>query len=308
MKKFLLSSVALAGLTVGASAADLPSRRAPAPYVAVPVFTWTGFYVGVNAGYGFSGDEATRSLFVANIVGLNAPLGAPISGGVFGNNNRNRDGFVGGGQVGYNYQVGSIVFGVEGDIQYTDFGRGRNNSTSGAFGTFAPNPFLVAAPTGVGLGTQGNVAFFNNSTLGANRSDYFGTVRGRLGVAFDRLLVYGTGGVAFRDVGNNNNGAGFGVANGLALAGSGYYVNGIATFLGSFVNPSVQRKQDDVGYAVGGGVEYAFTPNLTGKIEGLYVNFDDGKKNGSPYVVGVTNTGSPVSTGARARGDDIALA
>jgi opacity protein-like surface antigen len=55
MKKILLSSVALFGLTAGALAADLPRRVvAPAPYIPVPVFTWTGFYVGVNAGYGFS--------------------------------------------------------------------------------------------------------------------------------------------------------------------------------------------------------------------------------------------------------------
>jgi opacity protein-like surface antigen len=62
MKKILLSSVALLGLATGAMAADLPSRRAaPAPIVAaVPVFTWTGFYVGVNAGYGWSNDDIRR--------------------------------------------------------------------------------------------------------------------------------------------------------------------------------------------------------------------------------------------------------
>jgi len=55
MKKLLLSSVALLGLTVAATAADLPRRVAPAPYVPVaPAFTWTGFYIGVNAGYGWS--------------------------------------------------------------------------------------------------------------------------------------------------------------------------------------------------------------------------------------------------------------
>ncbi|MBF9197731.1 porin family protein, partial [Microvirga sp. BT290] len=53
MKKILLSSVALLGLATGAVAADLPSRRAPAPIIAAaPIFTWTGFYVGVNAGFG----------------------------------------------------------------------------------------------------------------------------------------------------------------------------------------------------------------------------------------------------------------
>src|SRR5215204_3187190 len=59
MKKFLLSSVALLGFTAGAMAADLP-RRAPPVFVPVPVFTWTGFYVGVNAGYGWNnGDDNT---------------------------------------------------------------------------------------------------------------------------------------------------------------------------------------------------------------------------------------------------------
>jgi len=66
MKKFLLSSVALLGFTAGAMAADLP-RRAPPVFVPVPVFTWTGFYVGVNAGYGWgNGDDN-------NCLGCSAP-------------------------------------------------------------------------------------------------------------------------------------------------------------------------------------------------------------------------------------------
>ena len=302
MKKILLSSVALLGLTAGAYAADLPSRRvAPAPYVAVPVFTWTGFYVGVNAGYGFSDSNNNNTgLFAANIAGTNAPLVGTSAFG--GNSGTNRDGFVGGGQIGYNYQIGSFVIGVEGDIQYTDFGRNQNNGNA-QFGTFTPNFPLLGVPTGVGAGANGNVAFFNNSSLG-RRSDYFGTVRGRLGYAFDRFLVYGTGGVAFRDTGNTSSGFGT-VVNGSSLIGTGFYPTAFTSFLGSLVNPAARQKQEDVGYAVGGGVEYAFTPNLTGKIEGLYVDFSNGNKNSGVNVVGVTNFGSAVySTGRSNRGGD----
>ncbi|WP_134495639.1 outer membrane protein [Microvirga pakistanensis] len=173
MKKILLSSVALLGLTAGAVAADLPSRRAPAPIVAaVPLFTWTGFYVGVNAGYGWNTDDEVT------IGGITYDLD-------------DEGGFVGGAQAGYNYQFGSFVVGVEGDIQYADFGNDDDVFES---------------------------------------SDWFGTVRARAGVAFDRALVYATGGFAFADEAN--------------------------------------------GWTVGGGVEYAFTNNLSAKVEGLYVNLD----------------------------------
>src|SRR4051812_7416002 len=67
MKKILLSSVALLGLTVGATAADLPRRVARVPYVPLPpAFTWTGFYLGVNAGYGFSNRNDDDPCFNGN--------------------------------------------------------------------------------------------------------------------------------------------------------------------------------------------------------------------------------------------------
>jgi outer membrane immunogenic protein len=184
MKKILLSSVALLGLATGAMAADLPSRRAPAPIIAaVPVFTWTGFYVGVNAGYGWNANDSIT------VGGVRFDLD-------------DEGGFVGGAQAGYNYQIGSFVVGLEGDIQYADFG-GDDRFDFDDDGILDDD--------------------FNNS-------DWFGTVRARAGVAFDRALIYATGGFAFAD--------------------------------------------DATGWTVGGGLEYAFTNNLSAKIEGLYVNLD----------------------------------
>ena len=141
MKKLLLSSVALFGLTAGATAADLPRRQyvAPAPYVAVPVFTWTGFYVGVNAGaafrdnnrdntcidsfgFGFGDCFGGSGLAVQTNAGL-APV-VPLTGFNalgFGSSERRDDAvFAGGGQIGYNYQFtpgSGWVIGIEADIQ-----------------------------------------------------------------------------------------------------------------------------------------------------------------------------------------------
>jgi outer membrane immunogenic protein len=185
MKKILLASVALLGFAGAASAADLPVRAAPpAPIIAaVPVFTWTGFYVGVNAGYGWNTNDSIT------VGGVRFDLD-------------DEGGFVGGAQAGYNYQIGSFVVGLEGDIQYADFG-GDDRFDFDRDG-IADDDF--------------------------NNSDWFGTVRARAGVAFDRALIYATGGFAFAD--------------------------------------------DATGWTVGGGLEYAFTNNLSAKVEGLYVNLD----------------------------------
>ena len=86
MKNLLLSSVALLGLTVGAVAADLPSRAVPAPVAAVPVFTWTGFYAGLQAGYGWSSTSTT-------FTGLGGVTAGELEG----------EGFVGGAHIGYNH-------------------------------------------------------------------------------------------------------------------------------------------------------------------------------------------------------------
>src|SRR4051794_22416252 len=269
MKKLLLSSVALFGLSTAALAADLPRRQyvAPPPIVAVPVFTWTGFYVGVNAGYGFSDRNKDDNNFFNTFAfggtgfstlttgGALAPV-VPVTGiNTFGftDTNRNRDGFVGGGQIGYNYQFTpgtGFVVGVEADIQYADFGRRNNDNNFGAFGLngLGNGGLFTAAtvPPGTpGLGIlpstgAGNVALFNggnglfNNNFD-NRHDWFATVRGRLGYAWDRLLIYATGGVAFRDSSDNCSdnffggcGAFFsnGITSGASLVGTGFY-NGV---------------------------------------------------------------------------------
>ena len=102
-----LAALAVAAtLGTAAHAADLPARMAPpAPVMAaVPVFTWTGFYVGVNAGYGWNTNDD-------DVVINGATYEVDDEGG-----------FVGGGQIGYNYQIGSFVVGLETDIQYADIG------------------------------------------------------------------------------------------------------------------------------------------------------------------------------------------
>ncbi|MBS7695646.1 MAG: porin family protein [Chelatococcus sp.] len=214
--------IASAGLATGALAADLPSRTvAPVAPVApiVPIFTWTGFYVGVNAGYGWNTNNNDNNVVYVPGTGY---IGTGSSG--------SDGGFVGGGQIGYNYQFGQFVAGVEADIQYADM---TSNNNNGAF----------YAGTGY-IGSQ------------SNGVDWFGTVRARLGFAFDRALIYGTGGFAYG--GGNSN---------------GYYYNGL-----------YYKNGDDTrtGWTLGAGVEYAFTDNITARIEGLYVNL--GKSGNNAYV------------------------
>jgi outer membrane immunogenic protein len=261
IKKLLLASAATALLTGAASAADLPRRAAPPPvFTPVPVFTWTGAYFGINAGYAF--DASSRSN--GSVFGIPAPFAAVGTTATF--RDRSQDGFSGGAQVGYNWQLtpgSGVVIGFEADAQYLDFGRNRNNAFVN--GAVAPG-FYVTDPRGL-------------SSL-----DYFGTVRGRLGYAFDRTLVYGTGGFAY---------------------GSGSADRSFGGYAG---NDSFRT-----GYAVGGGVEFALPTEsflnffrssaVTFKIEGLYVNLERGNRNQGALVVNAANL-VPVAYSAIGRRDD----
>jgi outer membrane immunogenic protein len=176
MKKILLSSVAFLGLTAGAFAADLPSRMAPMPsFAAVPVFTWTGFYVGVNAGYGWNNNDYT----------VVTPAGTVLA--VSGQDD---GGFVGGAQAGFNYQMGSFVVGVETDLQYADIG-GRGMFTVGGFNYYtddSDNYFgTVRARLGLAMDrallfATGGFAYGDVGTFGGSNSGW--TLGGGVEYAF----------------------------------------------------------------------------------------------------------------------------
>jgi outer membrane immunogenic protein len=184
MHKKLLAACALIAISSSAAlAADLPGRRgavAPTPNYSFLAYNWSGFYVGGNLGLSFGRFPVTGGGTVSSATG-----------------------FIGGGQLGYNYQIGQIVVGAEADLQYSGMSK-------------------RVGPTTAAL-------------------NYFGTARARLGYAFDRFMVYGTGGLAYGDVRIKTDAVG----------------------------------RDDkmlMGWTAGVGMEYAFTQNITARAEYLYTD------------------------------------
>jgi outer membrane immunogenic protein len=215
-KSFFAIAAAAALLSVPALAADLP-RKAPA-YVppAPPPFTWTGFYAGIHAGWGWSNTDLS-----VNIAGLG--LIDPFTGG------GNSDGVVGGFQVGYNWQLApNWVLGIEGDVS----GTGIHNTSIGAI-------------------TSGGVPLIGFSHLVDRDVKWLASIRGRLGWAADRWLLYITGGGAWAGIETS-----------------------VATSFGAFFAPASFDKTRS-GWVAGGGVEYAFTPNWIGRLEYLHYDLGD---------------------------------
>ncbi|MBA4788928.1 MAG: outer membrane protein [Pseudomonadota bacterium] len=210
LKRALAGVSALALLGGAASAADLATKYPVKAPVVVPVFSWTGFYIGANVGWAWQNNDLSVS----------PSFGIPATNINVGSSN----GFTGGLQAGYNWQfANNVVLGLEADINWTDLGS---------------NGVVVVSP---GFGVA--------SGLATGSMDYLGTIRARLGYAFDRVLPYITGGVAYgkTDFGN---------------------IYGLST------------SETNWGWTIGAGVEYAFTNNITAKLEYLYVDL-----NGSNYTI-----------------------
>jgi outer membrane immunogenic protein len=259
MKRVVLAAAASMLLGSAASAADLAPRtytKAPAPVVS-PVYNWGGFYVGINGGWGEN--KTTGDSYCVTPAGVVNGVGcAPLTNG-----NVSPSGGLFGGQAGYNFQSGPVVYGLEADFQWSDIKDSSSVTSATGFpqvgGTFTvPGTFAMSQSLG-----------------------WFGTARGRVGYAWDRVLLYATGGLIY---GRER------------VSSAVVFTNGVS-FLSS--DASVRA-----GWTVGGGLEYAFTNNWSGRVEGLY--YDMGSEtiaSGSlPAPNGFTRAGVFSYQGAIVRG------
>jgi opacity protein-like surface antigen len=219
----ILAAAFSLGVVQAASAADMPTK---APIVQAPMaapYSWTGFYVGISGGGAFGTTGASHT-------GLpNTGALAIVASRDF-NLDHNLNGWLGGGLIGYNYQMGQWLWGIEADFS------GANIHGSGTV-------------SGVGVAQRnGGAAAATNFVTAGEKIDFFATVRGRLGMlATPNFLFYATGGLAVGDVKYN---------------GQFHY----ATPVDYIVSDSATR----VGWTVGAGLEYLIMPLWTVRAEYLY--------------------------------------
>jgi outer membrane immunogenic protein len=207
MVRLLSFLFAFIGINGAALAADLPPRPAPAPYIpaVVPVYNWTGFYIGGNLGAAWTQ------------INVNDSLGDSWS-------NSQQAVFAGGGQVGANYQFNWLVVGVEADFDWLS----NNHNSSNA----------ISTPIGA-------LQFSANDR-------WMTTLAGRVGYAADNWLFYAKGGGGW--VGVNNP-----TLTNLTTGGS----------------ISVSNSNSTTGWLAGAGVEWAFAPNWTARLEYDFLGLND---------------------------------
>jgi outer membrane immunogenic protein len=236
MKKLFLSGLAFGALALPAMAADMapaPVYKAPVP-VPVAICNWCGWYVGANAGYAWSNSNSVDT----TTTNLNGDVGGAIAAQGTGSVSTKSNGFIGGGQLGYNWQAGNIVYGLETDIQ----GLAESNSGSSISNvSTVPGAAAVISSTG---------------TISSSKSvSYLGTLRGRAGfLATPSFLIYGTGGLAYGGVKTSTTvteALGFGDTPG-------------------FFGTSASATSTRVGWTAGAGIEWLFWSRWSAKIEYRY--------------------------------------
>jgi len=225
-RKFLTSAATVLAIGAQARAADLPVPALPP--TTPPIYNWTGVYLGVNGGWADGISNWTNHC--PGCQSLATPPSSPAvpaTAGLGGETGQfSVSGYLAGGTLGANYQIGAWVYGIEGDFDWTNL-TGNSGSTCGGLSLALP------PPTGCETG-----------------SDWLATLRGRVGYAFpglvgDNLLLYGTAGAA---------------------------VARIKTGLIDSFPPSNFDRSTEAGWAVGAGLEVAFAPNWTAKVEYLFVD------------------------------------
>ncbi len=191
MKRIVIGLAAAMSLfATGALAADLAARPYVKAPIVDPVWSWTGWYVGANAGYSWGRSRSNASFFDS---GTGAPIAPPA--GSITSASFDMNGAIAGGQAGYNWQRANWVFGIEGDLQWSDE---KGRAAFSCVGTAAAPVAGPCLPTFTFL-PPGGLA---GTTLAIDQKlQWFGTVRGRVGIlATPKVLFYGTGGLAFGEI------------------------------------------------------------------------------------------------------------
>lgn len=250
-----IASIISLGFGGLALAADMPVKAPVYKAAPAPVYSWTGWYVGLNAGAAIddSSNEMDPSgcfLLAVGNCGVGGAAANPLRT-FYGPNHQTA--FTGGAQAGYNWQVQSWVFGFETDINYS----GINESST-----------QIPALTGVLTRAFPVVSF-------GERLDWFGTLRGRIGFTpTSNWLLYATGGLAYGQVSSSTN-----VLFPLSCCGGDNYVGSMST--------------TRVGWTAGAGAEWAFSGNWSVKAEYLYV--DLGSTNYLDPIINAAAVGVPAT-------------
>jgi outer membrane immunogenic protein len=222
-KKLLLAAAASLAMVSGAQAADIIEPTA---------FDWTGPYIGLQGGYGWgendvsvdgSEGEPTVTILSDDPVEFH-----PLKDGSIG-----MGGFLGGLHAGYNWQSDSLVLGVEGDIEYAD----------------------IDGDTDIIHVDNDN----EDEGDASQEIDWLGSLRLRAGFAFDRALLYATGGLA---------------------------VGGVKVEASLAEAPDASNKDTEWGWTVGGGLEYALTDDVSARIEYRYTDLGDTDLDVDHFVIG----------------------